>query len=48
MVEAVEDGEVFIMTENKEEDFVIKSAMLKVVAIIYLNLRFNLMCSINY
>ena len=30
MVEAVEDGEVFIMTENKEENFVIKSAMLKV------------------
>ena len=31
MVETAEDSEVFIITENKEENFVIKSAMLKVI-----------------
>ena len=44
MEEAVEDSEVFLMTENMEENFVIKSVILKVVTII-LNLRciFNML-----
>ena len=49
MEEAVEDSEVFLMTENKDENFVIKSVILKVVTII-LNLRCTfklLICSIN-
>ena len=39
---AGEDSEVFLMTENMKENFVIKSVILKVVTII-LNLR----CTFN-
>ena len=37
-MEAGEDSEVFLMTENNDGNFVIKSVILKVVTII-LNLR---------